>query len=184
MKNKFVNSVSEVLSHDVGEVLASPSLLLQLLSLYSYLYLGGNPPGTCGRCHEKYYYKLKQNGMAKAQEADKAQKRTCVPAWKGLKFIFKKARHFNDQIITDEQAIGLLDEGFLKESDFKKLPAGYKKKVSSGSSLGKSKGSKKDKKKGQEQGKPPSTAPQPGESRTGSEAKSGDPVDEPDKITE
>ncbi len=125
MKPSMFVIVQEVLGSDVGEVLSSP-LLLKLLSAYSALYLNGGNPSYCGDCHRKYYYQLKKDGLMKAQEYDAAQNRTCEPAWRGLMFIHKLARHYNSELLTDEQAIKLLQAGHLKESDFKKLPEGYK----------------------------------------------------------
>lgn len=118
----YQDQLAEVLNHEVGEVVASPILIMSLLRLYSALYLQGRPPGTCGNCHREYYNKLKRNGMEKAKQADEVAKRTCEPKWKGLKFIAKLAKHFNDTLITDAQAISLLDAGFLKPEDFKVLP--------------------------------------------------------------
>lgn len=118
--------VSELLKHEVGEVIASPVLIMQLLSVYSVLYLNGANPGTCGKCHKDYFYKLKSNGMERAKEYDEAKNRTCQPKWKGLKFINKPVcRHFNNELITDAQAISLLDAGFLKPEDFIKLPENW-----------------------------------------------------------
>ena len=65
--------------------------------------------------------------MKKAQDLDDAKNRTCQPKWKGLKFINKVARHFNDALLTDKQAVTLLDAGMLKPEDFVKLPEGYGK---------------------------------------------------------
>ena len=123
----YSEQVAEILQNEIGEVLASPILILQLLSVYSVLYLQGKNPGLCTRCHKDYYYKLKQTGMKKAQDLDDAKNRTCQPKWKGLKFINKVARHFNDALLTDKQAVTLLDAGLLKPEDFVRLPEGYGK---------------------------------------------------------
>jgi len=115
--------VEEILSYDVGEVIASP-LSLKLISVYSQLYLNGRQPRWCGECQKKYYYQLKKDGMKKAEHAEKAKNRTCQPAWNGLKFIPQLAKHFNSALITDDEAIKLLNEGHLQESNFVKLPDG------------------------------------------------------------
>jgi len=60
--------------------------------------------------------------MEKATHADAVKTRVCRPKWKGLKFIPKLARHFNDEWITDAEATSLLDAGFLKPEDFTVLP--------------------------------------------------------------
>lgn len=57
-----------------------------------------------------------------AEKYDKAQVRTCKPAWNGLKYIPGTARHWNSLLITDEEAEMLLKKGFLTETDFTVLP--------------------------------------------------------------
>ena len=54
-------------------------------------------------------------------------KKTCKVKWKGNRYISKEARHFNDQSITDKEAIDLLKKKHLNESDFITLPEDYKK---------------------------------------------------------
>lgn len=61
-----------------------------------------------------------------AKNYEKAKERTCKPAWKGLKYLPQEAKHFNSELLTDEQAVTLLQRGHLKETDFIKLPEGYK----------------------------------------------------------
>ena len=117
----MVKDVELILSKDVGEVIASP-LSLKLLRCYSTLYLGGKAPRTCSNSQRKYYQQLKKNGIEMAKKLTKAEARTCTPAWKGLKYIPKAARHYSSNTLTDEEARALLDKGFLKESDFNKLP--------------------------------------------------------------
>ncbi len=53
--------------------------------------------------------------------------RTNKPNWKGLRFIW--GDFYSDELLTDEQAISLLNNKGLSESDFAKLPEGYKKEV-------------------------------------------------------
>ena len=122
----LIDIVSKILAHDFGEVSASP-LIADMLSAYSKLYLNGTQPRLCGKCHRQYYEQLKLDGMKKAELYEKAKNRTCKPAWKGLKYINKLAKHFNNELLTDEQAVDLLNKGHLKESDFFVLPNGYKK---------------------------------------------------------
>lgn len=57
-----------------------------------------------------------------AKKFEQAKNRTCKPAWNGNKYINATARHWNSDFITDDDAIMLLDKGFLNESDFKILP--------------------------------------------------------------
>lgn len=120
----MIKLVLEVLAHDFGEVIDSP-LILKLLSVYSKLYLNGAQAKLCESCHRKYYNELQKTGIMKAQEFEAVKTRTCKPKWRGLKYINKLAKHFNNDLITDETAIKLLNEGHLNENDFVKLPDGY-----------------------------------------------------------
>ncbi len=110
-----------ILSKSVGEVIASP-LSLKLLKCYSKLYLNGKAPRTCSNSQRKYYNRLKKDGLEMAKKIKKAVSRTCIPKWKGNKYIPKAGRHYNSSLITDEEATALLEKGYLKETDFEKLP--------------------------------------------------------------
>lgn len=124
----MTDQVSEVINKSFEEVSAS-SLILTLLNCYSKLYLNGADPGTCGKCHQDFYIQLKKNGMELAKLYEEAKNRTCKPAWSGLKYIPATARHWNDELITDKDAVYLLDNGFCKASDFETLPEGYGKPI-------------------------------------------------------
>ena len=73
-----------------------------------------------------YYQELKLTGLQQAAKHKEIMERTCIPKWKGLRFIW--GDHYSDATITDEQAIRLLKNKGLNESDFKKLPEGYLEK--------------------------------------------------------
>ncbi len=120
----LINDLEDILSKTVEEVINS-SLSLKLLNLYSKLYLNGEQPRWCASCQRDYYSQLQREGHLKIKEMEEIEKRTCVPAWNGLKYIHKAGRHYNNEIITDTQAIDLLERGFLTEQDFTKLPEGY-----------------------------------------------------------
>jgi hypothetical protein len=114
-----------ILSKTFEEVAKSQDVLLKMLYLYSTLYLSGQPAAWCEYCQHDYYTTLKKEGMEKIAELEEIQKRTCIPAWTGLKYIHKSGRHFNNELITDVQAIDLLERGFLSETDFIKIPEGF-----------------------------------------------------------
>lgn len=124
----MTEQVREVLDKSFEEVQAS-SFILNLLSIYSKLYLNGGQPGTCGACHRDYYNQLKSNGMELAKAYEEAKNRTCKPAWNGLIYIRDTARHWNSELLTDKEAINLLEKGFLKSSDFTTLPSDFNKPV-------------------------------------------------------
>ena len=125
----MLDRVSKLINHELGDVLSSPVLSKELLLLYSVLFLAGAQPSFCAQCQKKYYQKLKTQGIMKAKEYESIKKRTCKPAWHGLMYINKMARHYNSELITDEQAIELLNKKLLKESNFEKLPENYKKEA-------------------------------------------------------
>ena len=60
--------------------------------------------------------------MNAIERAEKVKNRTCKPNWKGLRFI--KGNHYNNENITDAEAIKLLRAGLLQHSDFEVLPEG------------------------------------------------------------
>jgi len=124
----MTEQVREVLDKSFEEVQAS-SLILNLLSIYSKLYLNGAQPGTCGACHRDFYNQLNNNGMELAKQYEEAKNRTCKPNWKGIRYIPATARHWNDELVTDKEAMMLLEKGFLKSTDFITLPADYNKPV-------------------------------------------------------
>jgi len=119
----MIKKIKELLSKDIEEIIASP-LSLDLLKIYSTLYLYGEKPNTCARSQRKYYEQLKKDGIMKAKENTK---RTCKPNWKGNIYISKEARHFNDIHTTDEEAITLLKRKHISEDMFSILPEGYGK---------------------------------------------------------
>jgi hypothetical protein len=124
MRSSLRQDLEEVLSKTVEEVIASP-LSLKLLNLYSKLYLNGEQLGWCESCQRDYYWTLKREGHLKIEVMEEIEKRTCEPAWTGLKYIHTEGRHYNNEIITDKQAIDLLEKGVLTEADFVKMPEGF-----------------------------------------------------------
>ncbi|HON19723.1 MAG TPA: hypothetical protein PLW70_00100 [Bacteroidales bacterium] len=54
-----------------------------------------------------------------------AKERTCVPAFKGVKYISRAAKYFNADTLSDRDAIFLLKHKCLTEEDFIKLPTGW-----------------------------------------------------------
>jgi hypothetical protein len=117
----MVERVANILSYNFREIIASP-LILELLSIYSTLYLHGGPTAFCEKCHSDYYQTLIKNGMETAKNYDEVQVRTLIPMWNGLYWVSKAARHFDSSTITDSEACRYLLDGQLRESDFEKLP--------------------------------------------------------------
>lgn len=126
----LVQDVKNILSTDVEEVI-STSMSLNLLRCYSVIYLNGAQPKTCAKSQRQYYNQLKINGLEMAQKKEETTERTCVPAWKGIKYVGQVKKegkivfahgHINPDTLTDKEAKRLLDLGVLKKTDFKVLP--------------------------------------------------------------
>lgn len=117
----MVEEIREILSKDVEEVIGS-SLSLKLLSCYSELYLNGAQPKTCSESQRQYYQQLSKNGIKMAEIAEEKKSRVCKPAWNGVRYLPQMARHYNSELITDDEAKTLLKKKVLVESDFEVLP--------------------------------------------------------------
>lgn len=121
----MLERVNNILSKDIEKIISS-ELSLELLQVYSILFLSGGQPKTCSNSQRKYYQELSISGIKLAKKMDK--KRTCKPKWKGLRYISKEHSHFNSETIDDETAIKLLKRKSLSKDDFIKLPEDYEKK--------------------------------------------------------
>ena len=119
-------TVEKILSMEVEAVISSPASL-DLLKCYSKLYLGGASPRTCAVSQRTYYDELKKTGINRAKRYDMAQIRTCEPKHKGT-FQVRNYGFVISSQMTDEQAIYMLNNKLLTESDFIKLPEGYSQK--------------------------------------------------------
>lgn len=101
-----------------------PTLLLPFLKLYSFIFLNGKQPSGCGKVQREYWTQFfVRNDYTKLIDMiKKAINRTCVPAWNNIKFFSKLGKHVNANIISDEDALKYLKEGYLTKDDFIKLP--------------------------------------------------------------
>jgi hypothetical protein len=120
--------VNEILSYEVGEVISTP-LSLKLLKCYSALFLQGGQPRFCARSQTSYYQQIKLEGLKRAELLEAVQMRTCKPKFEGIKWFYSTGENVNDEWITDEQAISLLNRGLLTENDFITLPINYNNEV-------------------------------------------------------
>ena len=117
----MVQEIEEILSKPVKEVISSP-LSLTLLKIYSTLYLGGYQPRWCERSQTSYYNQLAIDGLKKAKEMKEIIERTCQLKPDLLIYVASLATHITHANITDWLACEGLTKGFLKESQFIKLP--------------------------------------------------------------
>jgi hypothetical protein len=60
--------------------------------------------------------------MEAIERLEKIKNRTCKPNWNGLKYIASTARHWNNELITDDEAQMLLAGKHLTNKDFVVLP--------------------------------------------------------------
>ena len=119
----MVSDIEEILSKTVKEVIGSP-LSLKLLKVYSTLYLGGGQPRWCERSQTSYYNQLAIDGIKKARQMENSGvlERTCELKPDMLIYVASMAMHITKSNITDWIACEGLTKGFLKESQFVKLP--------------------------------------------------------------
>ena len=119
----MVQEIEEILSKPVKEVISSP-LSLTLLKIYSTLYLGGGQPRWCERSQTLYYNQLAIDGLKKAKQMENSGvlTRTCELKPDILIYVSSLAMHITKANITDWIACEGLTKGFLKESQFIKLP--------------------------------------------------------------
>lgn len=120
----MIDSVKKILSQGVADIIAKDPLLL--LKTYSKLYLCGGQPRVCARSQRLYYLQIQKNGLEMAEKYEKAKSRTCIPAWSGLKFITATQKHWIADLLTDDEAVYLLEKKYISEKSFTKLPDSYK----------------------------------------------------------
>lgn len=134
----MIKNVEILKSMDIDSILKSGEYTMLLLRTYSALFLNGAAPGTCSSCMRNYHLKIIKEGKMKAELLEKVKARTCVPNWKGQKFvraILKNGKmitihqHIDSEMLTDEKANELLKSGALTKDDFKQLPEGQEKEV-------------------------------------------------------
>lgn len=119
----MLEDVKTIISKDF-ETIVSGSLSLLLLNCYSKLYLNGGQPAYCRASQQKYYNEILKTGLKMAENYDSIKKRTLILKNKtGLMYVGKPfCRHFNLELLTDEEAISLLKAGWMNPSQFEKLP--------------------------------------------------------------
>ena len=83
----------------------------------------------CARSQRLYYLQIQKNGLEMAEKYEKAKSRTCIPAWSGLKFITATQKHWIADLLTDDEAVYLLEKKYISEKSFTKLPDNYKSDI-------------------------------------------------------
>ena len=120
----MVQEIELILSKDAREVIKSPLLLPILLKVYSTLYLGGGQCRWCEKSHISYYNEIAADGLKKLYKMEKSGvlTRTCELKKDICTFSSALQIHITHSNITDWLACEGLTKGFLKESQFIKLP--------------------------------------------------------------
>ena len=120
----MIDQINEILNYEVEAVLKDGRLSLNLLRIYSVIYMGGAPCRACSQSQRAYYAELKKSGL---QKASIMVNRTCELQPDALHYVRGLGnKHVSNHNITDEEAIICLKNGWLKERHFVKLPSGYK----------------------------------------------------------
>jgi hypothetical protein len=116
-----------LVSLDFDAIKSSGEYTMLLLRTYSKFFLNGGQPSTCTGCMRDYHNKI----IMKKDIIKEVSKRTCIPAWDGLKYVpavmkgdklLMVHKHINSEFLTDKEALELLSLGVLKKDDFKKMP--------------------------------------------------------------
>ena len=125
----MIDDINEILSKTAKEVIKSP-LSLKLLKIYSTLYLGGGQPRWCEKSQTSYYNQIAIDGLKKAEQMEESGilTRTCELDKDLLIQVTALQMHITHFNITDWLACEGLTKGFLKESQFVKLPDCWLKK--------------------------------------------------------
>ena len=122
----MLDEIELILSKTAKEVINTP-LSLKLLKIYSILYLGGGQPRWCERSQTNYYNQLKINGLKKYKEMENtgALTKTCQLRGDIMIYVSAWAMHVTHTNITDQLACEGLTKGYLKETQFVKLPENW-----------------------------------------------------------
>jgi hypothetical protein len=107
-------------------VLSDPFLLMEMLRLYSELFLKSRPCSDCEKKHKAYYTKLLHEGEKQIKKLDIMAKNTCK--MKDDVCLFHKGNHFTHVNITDSVATAMLKSQPILEKHFIAYPKGYEPK--------------------------------------------------------
>jgi len=105
-------------------VLKDRFLLMEMLRLYSEVFLKSRPCSTCEDRHKAYYTKLLHEGEKQIKKFDIMAANTCK--MKEDVVLFYKGNHFTHVNITDRIASAMLKAQPILEKHFITYPADYK----------------------------------------------------------
>ena len=93
--------LDELLSHDVTAVLKDGRLLMEMLGLYSEVFLNSKPCSTCEKYHREYYSRLVREGE-KIIEQKNNQKMALTKYKLKIPIFHVRGERFRPDQLTDE----------------------------------------------------------------------------------
>ena len=100
-----------------------PALLLEMLALYSELFMDSAPCSTCEQKHKIYYRRLLREGTERIKKNKIMAEKTCE--LKKNVVLYFEGNHFTNVNITDKVARAILKGNPANEKNFKAYPKGY-----------------------------------------------------------
>lgn len=116
------DQLNELLKHEAGEVLKDGTLLMQMLKIYSQIFLNSKPCSTCEKYHRKYYQRLVNEGRQKLEQ--QINSKMALEKYKLKKGVILHVRGevFSVHNLTDKKAAQILKEFPGMESQFEVIP--------------------------------------------------------------
>ena len=117
--------IDKLINAGIDTVKKTPELRQLLYRIYGDLFLSSGTPASCGSKDSMYFTKVCTEGKKKAQKYENIKNRTLVFRTSGKIFLKKAGVTFNFNLIDDEQAIDMLNRGWISKQAFIKMPDGY-----------------------------------------------------------
>jgi hypothetical protein len=118
-----LHRLNELKDQEEGRVLSDPALLLNMLKLYSEVFLDSAPCSTCEEKHKIYYRRLLREGEERIKKNNIMAERTCE--LKKNVCLYHEGNHYINANITDKVAREILKQNSQSEKNFKIYPKGY-----------------------------------------------------------
>jgi len=103
----LAEELADLLKHEVGEVLRTPSLLMQMLRLYSTIFLNDEACSTCEKKHAGYYSQLASKGFTQIEKNKTMSKELKYKLKDGI-VMHTPEGMFSASNITDEVTVRLV----------------------------------------------------------------------------
>jgi hypothetical protein len=113
--------IDELAKHPAEQVIKTPALLLELLRLYSEIFLNSKPCSTCEKMHGTYYTRLIREGKKQIEKNRTMTKATCK--LKDNACVFFKGAHYTNANITDAVAVQMIKAFPALKQQFVTLPS-------------------------------------------------------------